>query len=223
MARVSQGYHQRAFVLPPDATEVILIRHGASAPAIPGTPFPMLEGHSDPPLAPEGEAQAQAVGERLAGEDLGGIFITGLLRTVQTAAPLAERLGLEPEVVPQLREVHLGEWEGGEHRIRVAERDPIAMQSLREERWDVIPGAERMEEFAARVRSGLERVVQGAGPGRTVAAVAHGGTIAELCRQATGSTPFAFVHVENGSITRLVRFGDGRLRLRSFNETAHLP
>jgi probable phosphoglycerate mutase len=223
MARVTRVYHQRAFLLPPDATEVVLVRHGASAPAVPGTPFPVLDGHSDPPLAPEGEMQAEAVGERLAGEDLAGLFVTPLRRTVQTAAPLARRLGIEPAVVPQLREVHLGEWEGGEHRIRIAERDPLAMRSLQEERWDIIPGAEAMEAFGERVREGLDTIVERAGAGRTVVAVAHGGVIGELCHQATGSTPFAFVHVENGSITRLVRFGDGRLRLRSFNETAHLP
>ncbi len=44
--------------------------------------------------------------------------------------------------MPELREVHLGDWDGGgEHRIRVANRDPIAVQSFRDERWDVLPGA----------------------------------------------------------------------------------
>jgi hypothetical protein len=38
----------------------------------------------------------------------------------------------------------------------------------------------------------------------------------------TSSRPFAFVQVDNTSITRLVRFADGRWLLRYFNETAHL-
>ena len=46
-------------------------------------------GHGDPPLAPEGELQAQALADRLAGEDLSGLFVTPLQRTAQTAAPLA--------------------------------------------------------------------------------------------------------------------------------------
>ena len=50
------------------------------------------------------------------------------------------RTGLEPVVVPDLREVSLGEWEGGEFRIRMAEGDPVALQAVAEERWEVIPG-----------------------------------------------------------------------------------
>jgi probable phosphoglycerate mutase len=53
-------------------------------------------------------------------------------------------------------------------------------------------------------------------------AVVHAGVIAEACRQATGSRPFAFTSAENGSITRLIFGGDGRQIVHSFNETAHL-
>jgi 2,3-bisphosphoglycerate-dependent phosphoglycerate mutase len=200
----------------------VLVRHGASQPAVPGEPFPLLEGHGNPALAPEGEEQAIYVAERLATESLSGLFITPLQRTAQTAAPLAAVLGLEPVVVPELREVFLGEWDGGEFRIRTAEGDPIAMQAVLEERWEVIPGAETSEAFAARVRAGVDAVAAAAGPDATVAAIVHGGVIGEVCRQATGSRPFAFVHADNGSLTRLIVLPDGGWLLRSFNDTAHL-
>src|SRR3954469_4865241 len=98
LSTVPDSYPQRAFALPPDATEVVLVRHGASAAAVPGEPFEELEGQSDPPLAPEGEAQAIAVAERLAGsgQDFAGLFVTPLKRTQQTAAPLAALSGLQP-------------------------------------------------------------------------------------------------------------------------------
>jgi len=214
---------QRAFAPPPDATELILARHGASAPATPGDPFPVdFYGHGDPPLAPEGERQAELLADRLAPEPIAALFVTPLQRTAQTAAPLAERAGLEPVVVPDLREVHLGEWEGGEWRIRVASGDPLAMRVLREENWELIPGAESAEALAARVRAGVERMVDVVGPGALGAAVLHGGVIGEICRQAVGSRPLAFVHSDNASLTRLVVFADGRWLLRSFNDTAHL-
>jgi probable phosphoglycerate mutase len=221
---VPESYPQRAFVLPPDATEVVLVRHGASAAAVPGEPFEELEGQSDPPLAPEGERQALAVAERLAasGETFAGLFVSTLQRTAQTAAPLAERIGLEPVVVPELREVGLGDWEGGELRIRAAERDPLFYEVIASERWDTIPGAEPAEQFAERVKAGLGVVLEATGPGATAVAVVHGGVIGELARQATSSRPFAFVHADNCSITRLVVFGDGRQLLRSFNDVAHL-
>jgi probable phosphoglycerate mutase len=219
---VPETYHQRQFALPAGATEVVLVRHGASAPAVPGQPFPLLDGHGDPPLAPEGEAQAERVAERLAGEGLSGLFVTTLIRTHRTAAPLAARTGLEPVVVPDLREVSLGEWEGGEFRIRMAQGDPVAIQAVAEQRWEVIPGAETMTSLAERVRAGILAIVAGCGPDARVAAIVHGGVIGEVCRQATGSRPFAFVHSDNGSITRLVVLGDGTWLLRSFNDTAHL-
>ena len=219
---VPEAYHQRQFALPEGATEVILVRHGASAPALPGRPFPLVDGHGDPPLAPEGQAQAAAVAEHLAGAGLGALFVTTLQRTHQTAAPLAERTGLEPVVVPELREVSLGEWEGGEFRIRMAQGDPVALQAVAEERWEVIPGAETLESLALRVRAGIEALVAQAGAGARVAAIVHGGVIGEICRQATDSRPFAFVHADNGSLTRLVILPGGRWLLRSFNDTAHL-
>ena len=218
----ARAYHQRGFTLPPGATEIVLVRHGASQPAVPGVPFPLLDGHGNPALAPEGEEQAIYVAERLATEGLAGLFITPLRRTAQTAEPLAAVLGLEPVVVPDLREVFLGEWDGGEFRIRMAEGDPIAIQAVIEERWELIPGAETTEGFALRVRAGIEAVAAAAGPDVTVAAIVHGGVIGEVCRQATESRPFAFIHADNGSLTRLVILPGGRWLLRSFNDTAHL-
>jgi probable phosphoglycerate mutase len=219
---VPETYPQRPFTPPPDATEVVLVRHGASAAAVPGEPFEELEGQSDPPLSPEGEQQAQAVAERLGDEEFAGLFVTTLRRTAQTAAPLAAITGLEPVVVPELREVGLGDWEGGELRIRAAHRDPKYFEVIAAERWDVIPGAEPADQFAARVRAGLEKVVAAVGPGAKAAAVVHGGVIGELAHQATGSRPFAFVHADNTSITRLVIFAEGRWLLRSFNDVSHV-
>ena len=198
------------------------MRHGASAAAVPGEPFPLVLGRGDPPLAPEGEAQAERVAERLGDQRFAALFVTPLRRTAQTAAPLAARTGLEPQAIEDLCETHLGEWEGGEFRIRVANADPLALRLLREERWDLIPGAESMEALSARVRAGIDAIVAATGPGKAAVAVLHGAVIGEVCRQATSSRPFAFIHSDNCSITRLVVLGDGRWLLRSFNDTAHL-
>ncbi|MBI5105558.1 MAG: histidine phosphatase family protein [Solirubrobacterales bacterium] len=217
-----EEYPQRRFALPPDATEVVLVRHGASQAAVPGEPFELLEGHADPPLSDEGRRQAALVGERLSAERLDGVFVTPLQRTRQTAEPLVARNGHEPVVVPELREVRLGEWEGGEMRIRARQGDPMFLRIIQEERWDVIPGAEPMDEFGARVAAGLESIVAQAGAGARVAAFVHGGVIGEICRQVTRSRPFAFVHADNCSITSVVAFAEGHRLLRSFNDTSHL-
>lgn len=222
MSAPTGHYPQQPFRPPPGATEVVLVRHGASAAAVPGTPFPIVDGRGDPPLADAGHEQARAVGARLAEEDLAGVFVTTLQRTAQTAAPLAERCGLEPVVVAELAEIHLGEWEGGEYRIRAADGDPLVRRVFERERWDLIPGAESPEAVQQRVRAGIARVVDAAGPDAVAVAVVHGGIIGEACRQATDSRPFAFIHADNGSVTRIVVLPDGRWLLRSFNDISHL-
>ncbi|TDD74547.1 histidine phosphatase family protein [Actinomadura rubrisoli] len=213
-------YRQKPYEAPAGATELLLVRHGASAVFRPDTRFPLVAGQGDPELAPEGREQAEQVGERLAAERLDAIYVTTLRRTVQTAEPLARRLELEPRIEADLREVYLGDWEGGLFRKMVAENDPVAQRMFAEERWDVIPGAERSEAFAERIEESLERLAA-AHPGGRVAVFTHGGVIAQALASATGARPFAFLAPDNASISRLVRIG-GLSAIRGFNDVAHL-
>jgi probable phosphoglycerate mutase len=218
----AERYPQEDYSRPADAIEIVLVRHGASEAAVEGQPFELLEGQADPALSQAGARQAKAVAAHLAAEPLAGLFVTSLRRTAQTAAPLAAATGLQPVCVPELREVHLGELDGGAFRIALRRGDPRVAEVFAQQRWDVIPGAETMAAFEQRTRAGIDRILAGRQPGETVAAVVHGGVIGELCRQASGSRPFAFVHADNGSLTRLVVMPDGRRWVRTFNEGAHL-
>jgi len=220
LPQAAASYRQNRFQVPPDAAELLLVRHGESEPAALGAPFPMVDGRSDPALAPEGRAQAELVGARLAATGVDAIYVTTLRRTVETAAPLAARLGLVPRVEAGLREVGLGEWEGGLFRKMVSEHHPMAMRMWAEETFEVIPGAERSAEFAARVRDAVGRLAA-AHVGQRVAVFTHGGVIGQVFALASGSRPFAFVTADNGSISRIVVSGD-RWIVRGFNDTAHL-
>lgn len=215
-------YRQGRFRRPPGAAELLLVRHGESAPLRDGESFPLTGGHGDPPLDPVGERQAEAVASRLITEDLAGIYISTLQRTAQTAAPLATRRGIEPVVEPDIREVFLGEWEGELFRKYAAERHPLVLQSYLDQRWDVIPGAERDEEFSGRVRGAITRIAE-RHRDQCVAVFTHGGVIARVIADATQSRPFAFLGADNGSITHLVvDFTTDRWIVRRFNDTAHL-
>ncbi len=218
--RGTSSYPQRRFQLPPGAVELLLVRHGESETYVDGSSFQLTDGHGDPPLSAAGQAQARLVCSRLAAARIDAIYVTTLRRTVQTAAPLAERLGLDLRVEASLREVYLGEWEGGRYRKMVADGHPTALKVFAEERWDVIPGAESSEAFAGRVRSGLERLVRGH-PGERVAVFTHGGVIGQALALASGSRPFAFTSADNASISRIVAI-DGRWIVRGFNDASHL-
>lgn len=216
------SFEQSPYELPPGSTEVVLVRHGASEAAVIGARFPLVDGHSDPALGDSGKAQAEMVAEALRHEDVAGIFASTLRRTQESAAPLAAELELEPRILFELREVFLGDFEGGEYRIRQAQGDPTVQRVFAEERWDAIPNGESFEEFGARLRKGIEGVVAAVGPETTAVAFVHGAVIGQLCRMATDSRPFAFVHADNGSITRIVVHADGNWLLRSFNDINHL-
>lgn len=218
--QADRAYRQLSFPVPDGALELLLIRHGQSEAYVEGMPFPLTGGQGDPPLSALGHAQARKVSDRLAGARIGAIYVTTLRRTAQTAAPLAERLGLALQVEPDLREVHLGEWEGGLYRKMVAEFHPIAQRMFAEERWDVIPGAESLESFDGRVRAAIGRLAAGH-PGQRVAVFTHGGVIGQALALASGSRPFAFNTADNASISRLIVTAD-RWFVRSFNDTAHL-
>jgi 2,3-bisphosphoglycerate-dependent phosphoglycerate mutase len=218
--RASQtGYRQHRFIPPPGSCEILLIRHGESQPAYPGRPFPLTDGRADPELAPEGAEQAERVAQRLARQRIEAIYVTSLRRTMQTAQPLARRLGLVPNVEPQLREVGLGDWETS-YRQKVAEDGPLVQRVWAEGRWDVIPGAEPAAEFAARVRDAIDRMAA-AHPGQRLAVFTHGGVIGQAMALASGSRVFAFIGADNGSMSHLVVTG-GQWVIRGFNDTAHL-
>ena len=218
--REVREFRQFRFERPPGATELLLVRHGETVPARADRPFPLVDGHGDPELTDEGHEQARRVAARLAIEEVDAIYVSNLRRTSQTAAPLVERVGIEPIVERDFREVHLGEWEGGEFRQRVADLDPIAVKMFEEQRWDVIPGAEPAADFAARVRGAVERVAA-AHPDQRVAVFTHGGVVGQILADASQSRPFAFTGTDNGAIAHLV-VSNGNWLIRRFNDTAHL-
>jgi probable phosphoglycerate mutase len=215
-----EGFRQHQFAATPGSTTVVIVRHGESAPALADQPFALRDGHGDPELDPVGVEQAERIGQRLAAERIDAIYVTTLRRTHETAAPLAARLGMTPIVEPDLREVFLGEWEGGALRMRAATADPIFEQVLRQERWDLIPGAEPLDDFEARTQRGLQRIVDAHPDGRVVVVV-HGGVIGQLLHHVTGSRRFAFAGADNGSMSEIVVTGE-RSILRRYNDTSHL-
>ena len=185
-----------------------------------GMPLARMGGHADPPLSQLGCGQADRVCARLATEHVDAVYVTTLCRTVETAAPLVALLGIVPEVEHDLREIYLGEWEGWVFEQKFFDRDPVALQMVREQRWDLAPGCEPIAGFARRVRTGIERIAR-RHPDQRVVVVVHGGVIGEVLAQATGSEPWAFVGADNASLSHLVVTGI-RWVVRRFNDTTHL-
>ncbi|MEZ5379513.1 MAG: histidine phosphatase family protein [Acidimicrobiales bacterium] len=215
-----KSYPQTFFQPPPGACQIVLVRHGQSAPFVEGTPFPLVDGQGDPPLSPLGRFQAERVAERLRDEPIDAVYASSLQRTVQTVSPLSALLGLDIAIEADLREVHLGEGEGGRFRQMAAEGHPATVRMRERREWGEIPGAETNEIFTRRTVGAIEAITS-RHPDQLVVVACHGGVVGALLGHATGTDAFTFAGCRNGAISMLVVDPAGPWVVRSFNDAAH--
>lgn len=151
---------------------LLLLRHGQTHGNTLGaldTAYPGLE------LTDLGRRQAIAAAHVLADEPIDGLFVSPLLRTHQTVAPLAEALGLEPLVLPGLREIAAGDFEmATDHDSVLGYIGTVA--DWIEARFETrMPGGETGHEFLARYDAAVAEI---AGAGHSCAViVSHGAAI----------------------------------------------
>lgn len=209
-------------VFPSHSVDMLWVRHGESEDWEEGVEMARTaDGHGDPALSALGREQAEALAQRLAGVRVDSIYVSTLRRTHETAAPLSRDLGVETVEMAGLREVHLGEWEGGEYRRHLAEGHELLGELLTRRRWDVIPGAEGHAAFRERIRGAIGEITA-ANRGRRVVVVAHGGVIDMVLALALGLEDQAIVlGVDQSSITRVIAV-DEHMRIRFVNDTSHL-
>jgi broad specificity phosphatase PhoE len=82
------------------ASVIWLARHGNREDFVDPTWAERAEYPDDPPLSTDGHDQARRLGARLRGEGIVSIFCSPFLRTVQTAAEVAEILDLPIQLEP---------------------------------------------------------------------------------------------------------------------------
>jgi probable phosphoglycerate mutase len=144
-----------------------------------------------------------------------------LRRALETVAPYAEAAGVTVEVVEDLAEAHLGEWE----RLTFEEilaTDEEVVERLRNQEaiWHRAPGGERLPAFRARVGRAVERLLA-AHPEGDVLVVAHGGVINAYIAPILGIDHEMFFLPENTSLNSVVVEGERR-RVRFLNDVLHL-
>ena len=94
---------------PPPSITVTFVRHAQSEANAAGLTDTSVPG---PGLTPLGRDQAQRAAETLRGKDFDGVYASTMVRTQQTAAPLSGDLGEQVQVLPGLREIEAGWFEG---------------------------------------------------------------------------------------------------------------
>jgi probable phosphoglycerate mutase len=125
--------------------QVVVVRHGETA----WSRIKRHTGRSDIPLTAEGQAQARAVGPKLAGITFAAVFVSPLQRALETAvlAGYGERAVVDPDLI---------EWDYGQYEGKTSEQ-------IQEQRpgWtlfgDGVVGGETIDDVAARARRVIGR------------------------------------------------------------------
>ena len=146
--------------------KVYLIRHGL--PDFPGGKG-MCIGITDIPMGEKGLTQAAGMAGKL--PPVTAVFSSPLIRAVQTA----QAIGLPVTILPDLREMYAGEWDGLTFD-QIRERYPDLYTARGKDMTIPLPGAEDQSQGLARFTSAMEEAAAAA-PG-DFAVVAHGGIIA---------------------------------------------
>lgn len=198
-------------------THFLLIRHGETEWNRAGR----IQGQSESELSPAGLAQAKALAAHLSHVVADALVSSDLVRTMRTAAPVAQRLGLEVEAAPALRERAFGVFEGMTPD-QIALSFPAAYASWKARVPDfVIPCGESLVDLRLRVKAALEAIARRGH--KQVIVITHGGVLDAVYRIAAGIddvAPRAWV-LANASVNR-IEIDGGTWRMGAWGEVAHL-
>lgn len=197
-------------------TKIILERHGQSI----GNRDGIYLGHTDLGLSEKGKKQAEMTAEHLKGENITKVYSSDLRRAMETALPHCFIHGVELETSAELREMHVGDWEGGD----VKELNKLTEFTINRTYRDfVYPNGEAVKDAADRMNRELIRLAK-LNPDTTILVVSHSAAIRAFWYYLAGyeeknmldRVPF----MKNASYCILTY--DGELHQISFGECAHL-
>lgn len=191
--------------------ELLLVRHAQPSR------LEASEGRADPPLNEHGVEQARSLAAWLASEPVDALYTSPALRARQTAAELAEQLGLTPVVSDGLDEFDRGE----SSYVPVEE-----LRASRDPRWEALArgelyGAVDPAQFRRQVVAAVEDVIS-RWPGGRVVAVSHAGAINAYVGSVLAVERAIWFAPAYTGVSRLLAAKDGRRSVGSLNETGHL-
>ncbi|WP_341675725.1 histidine phosphatase family protein [Niveibacterium sp. SC-1] len=182
-----------------------------------------IQGHTDIALNPTGQEQARLLADGLRDEAFDAIYASDLTRAFQTASACAQRLGLEVQPEPALRERHYGDFQGltyAEAEVRFP--DAYAAFHRRDPAAEFPGGGESLLRFYARVARVLDMLAD-RHRGGTLLVVTHGGVL-DMAHRLASTLPLTHKRdfaLSNATMNWLLR-EDGRWQILAWDERAHL-
>jgi alpha-ribazole phosphatase len=199
-------------------TTLILIRHGE-------TPYNRdrrYQGHRDTLLTRKGKRQTKEITIRLKNEPLDAIYSSDLKRTRYTAKVVNRYHFLKINILPELREIDFGDWEGKTHDEIQREWKGLLAKWEKGPSKIKIPRGESIKDLAERVRSTIEKII-GNHPDQRIAIVTHGGPIRIILMDALGLglDDWWKTITSNGGIS-IIEYQSNKGKVLLQNDTSHL-
>ncbi len=199
-----------------DRTVLYLIRHGQTEWNV----SMRFQGQADIPLNETGHKQGAELGRYFARRTIDRIYTSDLQRAQETAAYIGNVHQLEAAVLPELREIAFGSWEGLT-MPEIQTRFPVEADLWRHDPARLqIPGGEVYADAQCRVCAAIRRIVAEC-LGRQVAVVSHGGVIRLVLAAFLGLDLSGIWRLgqDSAAINRLDFMAEGRVVLRQMNVT----
>lgn len=197
-----------------EKTRIYLMRHGE----VEGHEHRRYNGQNDVALTEQGREQSQALAERLKGVSLAAVYASDLSRCRHAAELIAREHGLEPICLEELRELHIGKWQGLTWE-EIQRRWPDEWQARLDDLVGYqVEGGESLAQMAARVRPVIADLVT-RHRGEEVAIVAHGGVNRVILLDAIGAPLERMFHIEQsyGCLNVIDYWADGYATVQLLN------
>jgi broad specificity phosphatase PhoE len=198
-----------------------LVRHGATANNVANPP--RLQGaRSTAELSSEGRAQAEAAATLLADRPIGVVYTSPLIRAKQTADIIAAGAQRTPQVVQELIEVDVGDWEDRDW-TEIERSEPEAYRRFIDNpAVHTYAGGENLQQVSQRILPVMSSLMQ-QNVGKAIVVVAHNvvnrvylATLMQLPLALARSIP-----QQNGGIN-VIRWRAGEEKLITTNAAFHL-
>jgi len=195
-------------------TRIHLLRHGQ----VEGHGEARYNGQRDVALTDLGREQSLSFAQGLSDKELRAIYCSDLQRCRVGAEAIAAFRGLRPTELADLRELHIGKWEGLTWK-EIQKRWPDEWQGRLDDLVHFrVPEGESLLQLAARVRPAITDIVS-RHRGEEVAVVAHGGVNRVILLDAIGAPLDRLFHLEQdyGCRNIIDYFDDGYVTVRLVN------
>ena len=133
-------------------------------------------GEVDAELTPDGVRMAEAFADAYRSVAWTAVYVSPMKRTMATAQPLCDRLGLQMQLRPGLEEIHYGKWENETADFVKQHYWDYYIHWLAEPAWNPPTGGETSVEIASRASLVIADIQQKY-PTGNVLVVSHKATI----------------------------------------------